>query len=347
MVVLMAASGSQAQDRGRDPSKPIIFTSPNKDTISTNLHQVNRKESPFKNLEEEIRNPFEIFDKGPPTPRIAPPRQISAPNPSANNNSLKAILEKSAEEQFLKGENSGQEDQNDPFKSPEKPLGLFNDKPKTSLERYYDRLEKDQIGRTNNSSTTDLFGRRNARTSDEKTGLEASPANQFSGMEQPSYLRPSVKNPDAGSSFKKEFTAEKSLFGDRAAEMNPTGPFDRATKQSEARMENFKKLLDGSANSKPRNNNNLKPVPYGNTAPATTRPDNLSATPTWSQSKPAAGLDDSRRAFTKSAGMVGSAGKPKGIQDYGSSDAASLSTPIAPIQPTKRVRPTYNPPTGR
>ena len=63
VLAVLITSETQAQDRSRDRGAPIIFTSPKTDTISTNLHEVNVKQTPFKNLESEVRKPFEIFDK--------------------------------------------------------------------------------------------------------------------------------------------------------------------------------------------------------------------------------------------------------------------------------------------
>ena len=81
VLAVLITSETQAQDRSRDRGAPIIFTSPKTDTISTNLHEVNVKQTPFKNLESEVRKPFEIFDKESTQPRFLPPRQNNnAPN---------------------------------------------------------------------------------------------------------------------------------------------------------------------------------------------------------------------------------------------------------------------------
>ena len=348
ILIVAMSSGLLAQDRSRDRGAPIIFSSPKKDTISTNLYEVNQKESPFKNLESEIRKPFEAFDTGTSKPKFNLPRQLNNPPPPANKSGLKAILEKSAEEQFLNGESKGLEDQNDPFKSPDRTMDPLNNRTKTSLDRYYDRLEKEQKGRTNNSSSTDLFGRKKDRTSDEKSALEANKDERLKGDEQDIYSRANKQMSNSVSTENKLSRTGNNPNGNRMMEANPYDPFDRAIKQRETRMDNFKKLLDGSAGAQPQNNNIQRPSSYGNTATAPTRPGYLTPTPTWSQPKPAgASALMPGSSFTKSSGMVGAAGKPAGLQDYSSSASASISTPIAPIQQTKRNPSSFSPPTRR
>ena len=350
MLIAVMTSGLLAQDRSRDRGAPIIFSSPKKDAISTNLHEVNQKESPFKNLESEIRKPFEMFDTGAPKPKFNHVRQTQAPAAPVNDSSLKAILEKSAEEQFLNGGNKGQEDLNDPFKSPDRTMDpLNNNKPKTALDRYYDRLEKEQMGRTNNNSSTDLFGRKKDRTSDEKSALEAKQDERLKGEEQDIYSRVNRQMSNNTPTDNRLSRTGNNPSGNRMIEANPYDPYDRAIKQRETRMENFQKLLGGSGGAQPQNNNNFqKNSSYGNSTPEPTRPSYLAPAPTWSQSKPAgvsAVVPGS--SFTKSSGMVGAAGKPAGLQDYSSSAAASISTPIAPIQQTKKKTSSFNPPTRR
>ena len=225
MLIAAMTSGLLAQDRSRDRGAPIIFSSPKKDAISTNLHEVNQKESPFKNLESEIRKPFEMFDTGAPKPKFNHVRQTQAPAAPVNDSSLKAILEKSAEEQFLNGGNKGQEDLNDPFKSPDRTMDpLNNNKPKTALDRYYDRLEKEQMGRTNNNSSTDLFGRKKDRTSDEKSALEAKQDERLKGEEQDIYSRANRQMSNNTQTDNRLSRTGNNLEGNRMVEANNAKP---------------------------------------------------------------------------------------------------------------------------
>lgn len=348
-LVVGTTIGANAQDRSRDRGTPIIFSSPKTDTISTNLHEVSEKKSPFKNLESEIRKPFEIFDSGPTQPRFKPSPQINnAPQP-VNRAGLKAILEKSAEEQFLNGNQSDQEDLNDPFKSPDTTMDpLRKNRSKTPLDRYYDRLEKEQGVRTNKSDTFDLFGNKKERTSDEKHALESNRHN--AGREQDIYSKTSGQASNNA--------ATDNIFS-RTGKMPEEGKFgatgggavDRAMIRRETRMENFKKLLDGPAysQSQPQNNNyHPKAANYGSGESSSQRPGYITPAPTWSSSKPVTTTPiNPGSSFTKSSGIVGSAGRPVGLQDYASSDAARLSTPVAPVQQPKMKPSTFNPPTRR
>ena len=118
---------------------------------------------------------------------------------------------------------------------------LNNNKPKTSLERYYDRLEKEQMGRTNNSSSTDFFGRKKDRTSDEKSSLEANQEERLKSDEQDIYSRANRQMSNSASNDNRLSRTGNNPNGNRTFEENPYDPFDRANKQRETRMENFKK----------------------------------------------------------------------------------------------------------
>lgn len=346
LLLMAAMTAARAQDRGT----PIIFSSPKADAISTNLHEVNVKQSPFKSLESEIRKPFEIFDSTPTRARLKPPQQFNGAPPPVNKPNLKAILDKSAEEEFLNGGQPGQEDPYNPFKSPDSSLDpLRRNKPKTALDRYYDRLEREQGARTNKNSTLDFFGNNKERTTEEKNALESNQQNKNAGTSYDAFSRAGNQNSNnaaADNVFSRTGKRpEGGRFGTTASD-----PFDRATLQRDSRMENFKKLLDGPAYSQPQNNNNFQRTSaFGNTEPAAQRSGYITPGPTWSSSKPQTTTPlIPGSSFTKSSGIVGTAGKPAGLQDYASSDAARLSTPIAlPAQQPKMKPSTYSPPTRR
>jgi hypothetical protein len=347
-LVVAATTVGHAQDRSRDRGAPIIFTSPKADAISTNLHEVNVKQAPFKNLESEIRKPFEIFDVAPTQPRFRPPQQINNSPPPVNRSNLKAILEKSAEEEFLNGGQSGQEDLNDPFKSPDSSMDPLRNKPKNTLERYYDRLEKEQGVRTNKSNTLDLFGNKRERTTEEKNALESDQREKNLGTQPDAFSRNSgTRSNNAATDNVFSRTGRRPEGGRFGSSM--TDPVERATLQRETRMENFKKLLDGPTYSQPQNYNHLpKASSYGSSETAIQRSGYITPAPSWSSSKPATTTPlIPGSSFTKSSGIVGTAGRPVGLQDYATSDAARLSTPVAPAQQPKMKSSTFNPPTRR
>lgn len=346
LVAAWITPGAQAQNSSRDRSAPIIFTSPKADTISTNLHEINVKKALFRNLESEIRKPFELFDNAPTQPKLSVPRINNAP--PINKPNLRAILEKSAEEQFLHGNANGQDDPDDPFKSSESSMDPLRYKPKTALDRYYDRLEREQTGRTNNSSTTDLFGRNKERTAEEKSALEANQNDQNPKREQDVFSQYNKQSPNKADTDSSLSKAGKKPDGERSFGVNAFEPVDRAILQRETRMENFKKLLDGPAHTQPQNNNIQKPSAYGSTEPSTPRSAYPTPSPAWSSVKPTTAPSlNPGSSFKKSAGIVGGAARPAGLQDYALSSGASLSTPITPIQEKKMKPSTFSPPTRR
>ena len=348
-LVMAATTVAHAQDSSRDRGAPIIFSLPKADTISTNLHEVNVKKAPFKNLESEVRKPFELFDSTPTQPRFVPPQRINSA-PTVNKSNLKAILEKSAEEQFLNGYLSGQEDPNDPFKSPESSMDpLRRNKPKTSLDRYYDRLEKEQGARTNKSGTVDLFGNKKERTTEEKNALEANQKDKKSDSDPDAFSRTGGQNSNNAATDNNFSRTGRKPVGGRFGS-STADAVDRATLQRETRMENFKKLLDGPAYTQPLNQNNFQSTPsYGNTESSSQRSSYLNPSPSWSPTKPGSTTPViPGSSFTKSSGIVGGAGRPIGLQDYATSAGASLSTPVTPVQQQKKAKPsTYSPPTWR
>ena len=348
LLVVAITSQTVAQDHSRDRGAPIIFTSPKTDTISTNLHEVNVKQAPFNKLESEIRKPFELFDSTPSQPRFIPPRQINN-SPAVNKSNLKALMEKNADEDFLNGKQIGQEDPNDPFKSPESTMDPLRHKPKTSLERYYDRLEREQGIRTNSNSTTDLFGRKKERTTEEKNALESGQKENNSGREQDFYSRANGQMSNNAATDNGFSRTGKKPDGERTLRVNTSDPIDRASLQRETRMDNFKKLLDGPVRAQPQDSVGVqKAYSYGGAENTAQRPNYLTPTPTWSSVKPTtAPLLNPGSSFSKSSGIVGGAARPIGLQDYASSAGASLSTPVAPVQQTKMKTSTFNPPTRR
>jgi hypothetical protein len=344
-LLTAAVTAAQAQDRGA----PIIFSSPKADAISTNLHEVNVKQSPFKNLESEIRKPFEVFDTSPARPRIKPPQHINGTPPPANKPNLKAILDKSVEEEFLNGHQRGQEDPNDPFKSPDASMDpLRRNKPKTALDRYYDRLEKEQGAKTNRSSTLDLFGNNKERTTEEKNALESNQRNKNAGASQDAFSRTGNQisnNAAADNVFSR--TGKRPEGGRFSAPASD--PFDRATLHRETRMENFKKLLEGPTYSQPQYNVNVpRSSSYGSVESSGQRPGYITPSPTTSSSKPySSATIIPGSSFTKSSGIVGAAGRPAGLQEYSTTAGASLSTPVAPTLQPKMKPSTFSPPTRR
>jgi hypothetical protein len=191
-----------------------------------------------------------------------------------------------------------------------------------------------------------LFGNKKERTTEEKNALESNRQNV--GREQDIYSKSfgqTSNNAATDNNFSR--TGKKPESGRFGASSGDA--IDRAILQRETRMENFKKLLDGPAYTQPVNQNNFRTTPtYSGAEPSGQRSTYLNPTPSWSSSKPAsAPLVVPGSSFTKSSGIVGGAGRPTGLQDYATSAGASLSTPVAPIQPTKIKPSTYSPPTRR
>lgn len=312
-----------AEDLARQRGTPMTNSEPKSATISSNRNQLELKASPFKNLESDLKKPFQIFDSGrsagnspPPSGPIAPP---AAP---ANNRRLQELLDKRAE-MMLFGPESGDSDltKDDPLKPAEDSLDAAGGKRRTPLDRFFDMLDRERGAVTNQAPKTDLFG--NNKDPDGKDPLSRLfSEHPFDGDRTAaarSVGRMSNNAADRGGFFSENLKPK--TFDDLLDAQRPNDPSERSSGLKETRLDGFKRLIGGPAYT-PRSNNYSPglPVVGSSLQPALTSP-----WPTWSSSPPPAKPRDS---FTSRAGLVGA---PPELQTL---PAFATTTPsLNPIPP--------------
>jgi len=360
IIALASWAMPLAAQSTRDRGAAIIFTPPKSDTVSTNLEKLNQKESPFKGMESSIRKPFGLFDTEATRPKMVVPRKYVPQIQQMNQPSMKSILEKTAEEEFIKGENRQNDDPYDPFKSPDYLVDPYKNKPKTALDRYYDRLDAENFARTNKDSSIDLFGKPKDLADNQSMAFGPGARNGQLQVNQPptTWGRQHTNNNSAESLFPKSTRTD---FNEKLQSSRPNNSLTRESRHRETRLDNFKRLLDGNTSTSPDNFNSSLPPPspvptvapnYNlSTAPTpTTRPGYISPATSFTPSRSSSSdyqKQNNSSSFSKTAGVVGAPSRPSGIETFGVSAGGSISTPIAPVQPPKRAPATYNPPTRR
>jgi hypothetical protein len=312
------------EEPARRSAAPIIFSSPQSDTVSSNLNELSElsvKASPLRSLDSDLKKPFEVFEPGSSSfrPQMKP---TAPPAPVINSKKLRELMEKRAEELYLGSESSTP----DETAKAEDDLDPFGKKIKTPLDSYYDRLDRQTAAMTNQSPRSDdsLFKLKADAEEPDNLGL-----GRFRNpLETPSLptsknLRPLTgtdHNPYADSLKPKAFG---DIFG-----LGPVESSERFTKSKETRLDNFKRLLDGPV-ATPRTDFNAPPPVAGAAAKASSGGYKPPA-PSWSSSPRPANPADT---FDKRAGLVGTPSKPQALPDFAAS-ASSLSTPPQP-QPAR------------
>jgi hypothetical protein len=332
VVGLVLATGWVCgEEPARRTAAPIIFSSPQSDTVSSNLNQMSVKSSPLLNLESDLKKPFQVFESA-PAARFRPPAKLSAPPaPVVNSKKLKELLDKRAEELYLSPDAAPDDD----LLKDSSTADPFSRTPKTAVERYYDRL--DRAGTlTNQARSGDLFGEKPVRDSS-----ALSPDRPFNPLDEEKFS--AVRNlrfqsnafSDRGGLYSQELKPR--TFGDVFG-VGPSDTSERFTRSKESRLDNFKRLLDGS--SAPSRNDFNTPPP---TTPSVTyKPGPAyapAAAPVWSSTPtPVQGS-----SFSSSAGVVGAPARPQGLPDFAVS-ASSLATTPQVSAPKSLPPPTFKVP---
>jgi len=337
LASVMISVGAETPARSR--GTPIIFSAPsNSDTVSSNLNELRAPAAPLRELEAGFKKPFEAMDplRGSKAPKpLARPAQPPQ-QPEMNRRTLKDQMNQRAEQMFLNPELFEGED--DPYQLSDSGRDPFQTKPRTDLDRYYDRLDRNRVALTNRAPSNDLFEQKKPDVFGDRpsgNGLDAdlSAARTLTLM----------SNSSAGSA---------GFFNDRIkVAPHSSAPFGissddpafaRNLSPQETRRDNFQRLLEGSSY-QPRVNPAAPVASYG-TAPATPK-----TTPSYSWSSSAekpASTATPATTFATSAGLVGNPSQPQGIPEW--SPTTSLSTPppaaaaVKPLPPPK-----FNPPQRR
>lgn len=164
LTAIIALGEDSPRSTPRNPTKgeAIIFSGKPLDSSATNITVGNPKNN-LKLIDDEIRKPFDFFNVEPTLPNAGPPS-------IRRQQQMIERVRRSQERMKLRPEDvffdvESKEDKpmaEDPYSlDPEKR------KPKSSLERYYERLEREQAGVTNQFKGRDLLGDKKKKNDDE------------------------------------------------------------------------------------------------------------------------------------------------------------------------------------
>lgn len=347
LVTLLTIGGValvSAQSADRPRGNAIILSGPKSDIVSSNLNELRAPASPFREMESSLKKPFELFEPSKPGQGSYPAlRTMSPPAPEMKRKSQKELLNQRAEEMFLESGLHPGETDDDLFKSGDSqdsadPLAR---KPKTTLDRYYDRMDR---AMTNRASGTDTLG----SNRDSQNLLNPNNSNPFADRA----TLDSQRNP-AGNRLRPLSTANDfkrdSVFGDRnfgsqsdSSLLNKSDSYYPSYREQKVdRLDAFKQLLEGPG-APPRSGS---PLPGGNYGSSPARSGGVAPALSGFNSKPANnGLPVN--SFAKSAGLVGAPGTPQGLPDYTASTKSLHPDPTT--QSTKPpTAPTFNIPKRR
>ncbi len=326
---------AHTEEPARQRGTPIIFSEPKSDTVSSNLNQLDSKTSPFKGLESDLKKPFEIFDSRRSIGNFRPPSSLIAPSAApASNRRIKELIDKRAEMMLL-GADSGDPDWvgDDPFKTLEDTLDASGRKPKTPLDRYYNRLDRERAAFTNEVRNTDLFG--NNKDADGKDQLGGSFLDKFSGGDRKasgSSVSRLSTNATANSSFFADPRKPKSF--DDLLGGHPNNLAERNFGIKETRLDEFKRLLDRPAYA-PSTNLYSPSLPL---VGAVVRPAPVSSWPAWSSSSVTA---NPRESFTGRVGLVGAPPELQNLPSFAVT-TPSLNPMPAPVTQPKPPTSTFS-----
>lgn len=349
-LIATCLPGFAADEPAPKSSVPLIFSAPRSDAVSSNLNRLGTKSAPLKDLESGLKKPFEIFDPKSVQRDLRGPINYTPQPPAApvlNNRKLKDLLDKRAEDHYLLREDDKTAlERDDPFQSNEQPLGASGRRSKTSLDRYYDRVEQSGMTGTNQSKTTPglaLFGEKSqqelndqpeSRMSRGFLTSELSPTSRTLGQMSNSlsstdgWLSPSKSKPE---SFGE-------LFG-----LGPVDPVQsRYKQQREKRQDEFKRLLDGPGYGA-RNDFNVNPPSSVSTAFQPAKPAVGVPSPIFpSGSSPMSG-----GSLAGAPGQIGVPGMPTGLRDSTVGTPSLTPTPTLPTVNTAPAVPAFKVPRRR
>jgi hypothetical protein len=325
-LAFASASGvGKAEEPARARGTPIIFSTPSKsDTVSSNLNELRTPAAPFRDLESELKKPFEALSPDASNKPRRPIRQVP-PQPELNKKQMKQRLHDRAEEAFLSLEPDDPTLDNDLSKLSPAELDRYSNKSKNSMDRDYDRLDRSRTALTNRASG-DLFGEKKDKEGRDEISPNKKPENgRDDRSETARNLRPNPNLTPAGDRFISDRNKPGGL--NNSWENNADDAFNYNKAKRDSRREEFKRLLDG-----PGGNPQGKAALSSAYDLPTAQPASRSAsTPSWSAPKPETKAA-SAKAFTKSAGLVGSPGTPQGLPEHDPTSSLTTSAP-PPVQP--------------
>lgn len=159
MTVGAGFMATQAQQAFPSGGRKIEFSDPAGSVATSNLNAIANLKGAFPSLENDLRRSFEVVQPGGSLQGVAAPPGQRTPASGANSKKLKEFLEKRQDWQFLEPEDYHSEQTiEEALGIPEYgPDGELKEK-KSPLERYFERLERGNVGATNRTRSDDLSG---------------------------------------------------------------------------------------------------------------------------------------------------------------------------------------------
>jgi len=253
-VIVVLSVRSQESQPGQERS--IEFSETRSGVVSSNVNQSGVNKITLKSMEQDLKKPFELFSTSDDAADCFTAANAWRPPPStAKASQMKELLEKRNEWIFLTPEDyfaSGLTDEK-MFNLPEFGSDGEETKKKKPLERYYERLDRESAksrAATNPAEDSDRLSPR--QIGEKQEGLKelvlwGQPSSLSSGLSE---MEQTVKRLSHGDSSAFGTTADAAstargfsdLFGFGKADAGPT---PEQTSAVEARMVEFKQLLDG------------------------------------------------------------------------------------------------------
>lgn len=342
--LVAGSSGLRADEAPKGPPTPIIFSAPRSDTVSSNLNQIGTRSSALKNLESGLKQPFEMFDNSRSSGELQPPSRFTPATPSSpvlNNKKFKDALDKRAEESYLMSDDGDSALSGDDLsKSDPDAFDSSGKRPKTSLDRYYDRIDRLKAGQTNQTSRgLDMFGDK-----DSPSDKDDPKPKKSGGL----FDRELSANARVLGQMTNNISEGGRLFSDKLkprgyGDIFELGPVDSAqttARTKDTRLDNFKRLLDGPGYG-PRSEFNAAPPPSSS---GYQPPKSIVGAPSSSLSpspQPVVG------GYANPPGFSGAVGTPAGLPDYAASSPSLTTTPPLPQPAPKQPMPTFSIPRRR
>lgn len=346
LVTLLWVSGIAmlpAQEPARSRGTPVIFSGPKSDVVSTNLNDLRATGRSLQDLEAGLKQAMPGIDSPRPEPDLRKYRSTQRQTPPQIRQSLKDSMNQRAEEMFLNPELYDAEREDEAmFQLDRISLDPSRAKSKNSLERFDERQRSERAAQTNRAGINNLFGNQNFSRPDELKS-DSKLIKPFKNG-QNSDVGPS----ESLSAFPRTAAASSAMSPERSpAVRNPSGfnrpieaPTERQQEAAEARMNDFKRLLEGPRYTPPDTTRsalaiapNYSRTTSGNltTAPATRNTATPSSSSGWSAFKPTTKVE-TKPDFAKSAGLVGSPDKLEALPEFPKSTAAL--EPAKPVETT-------------
>lgn len=333
-VALGALGTAYSQQPPHRRGQPILFSEPNRDTASSNLNQIVKQKSALKSLEEELKKPLDLFDVTGTGDigKVAPLRQL--PPPNLNSKHLKELLEKKEKQKdwvFETPGDSGSElTPEEIFKISEFGSDGQLKKKMTPLERFYERLERQPAGRTNQTNGDESFlTEKNPDGRDEPTSLSTE-KNREPVAKTATPTSKQLLGDDPGSTFPADPGKTRSL-----SEILSFGQVEspETIRARAARLQEFKQLLEPRTASPPGAGGGT--MTLFNRAPATgfTPPPGLEPL----------SIASPRDSFSPPPTSVSAPPRPQGIPGIASGFPSLTPTPL-PVEPPRSplASPTFN-----